>query len=182
MGTWSALSQPYVIAHTQEWVMPRGRGWVRIHPSGHGASSWRLWLQEWPQLCSTQTPGFLDFSLLLSLLLFTGTVSYQIICLCCLGCLSWHLSFSTRSPDPWSLLWAVHLWQISFCGMWLLPWRAEKDRCLGPAPEILIMGNFGLGGSSSWSDNLGPTSWSGQSTKAIFSFRKCVQCLRGSIS
>lgn len=32
---------------------------VRIHLGGHGGCRWRPWLQEWPQLCSTQIPGFL---------------------------------------------------------------------------------------------------------------------------
>lgn len=131
--------------------MPRVRGQIRIHPGGHGTSRWMWRFQEWPQLCSTQTPGILDFSLLLSLLRLIGAVNSQSSFAASVA-YSWLPSFSIRSPDLWNLLWAVHPWEISFCGMWLLSWRTEKYGCLGPAPELPIMGNFGLGGSSNWKE------------------------------
>ena len=69
------------LSDAQRW------GQVRIHLGGHGGCRWRPWLQEWPQLCSTQTPGSVDFYLLLSLLLPIGAVSCQIVFLCCRRCL-----------------------------------------------------------------------------------------------
>ena len=53
--------------------------------------SWSPWGQQaevapgLATVCSTPTPGFLGFSLLLSLLVPVGAVSYQTVFFCCLN-------------------------------------------------------------------------------------------------
>lgn len=46
-----------------------------------------------------------------------GAVSYQTVFLCSLSHLQLAL-FSRKKPDLESPLWTVHLWGISFCGVW----------------------------------------------------------------
>lgn len=140
--------------------MSRGQGQIRTYPGRHGASRQR-WLRDWAQYVLLTPWKTSRLSLLLSLLVPVGAVSYQTVFFCCLSYLQpASVIFSDESWPVESAVSCVPV-RLSPCVMWPSGFSlggAEKYRCLSPGDSEAAESweSFGLDGSwlkesQSWS-------------------------------